>query len=109
MPSATTSAGGPPATSSVHDVLAPGLAEPLDVHDLRLPQHLDAMRVDQVQVADLVDRIERRLARFARAAGLAGEPDQSERRDSRLDELENAQRNLRQLDRHVAGGGRIRR
>jgi hypothetical protein len=74
-PCAMISAGGPPAISSPITWLRERF-EALVVIDFLVPEDLDAARVDQVQVADLVGGRGDVAGDQAFAAGKAGEPAQ---------------------------------
>jgi hypothetical protein len=62
------------------DVAASLSAQSGEIGDFGCAEHLDAMRMDQVQVADLIDRVGRGQDGGAVGAVLAGDPGQAQRR-----------------------------
>ena len=78
-------------TDFLQDMLAPGGAQALEVGHLGDADHLDPMRVNQVEVTDLIDWVGRPDARCAMPLRSTADPVQPDHIGGMLDQLQDAQ------------------
>jgi hypothetical protein len=73
------------------DVITAGRAQPIEIRDLRPTEHLDSVRMNEVEVAGLIDRIRGSHGRLLSGEVLAGDPSKPEIRSGLGDQFVEAQ------------------